>query len=70
MTEEKYDPCIEFFISSCIRLETSVRMYCATGFSDREICSVLSKILKETMNRQEDPKGALDQLIHFLRKEE
>lgn len=55
------------FVSDCIRLETFIRMYCSTGYSDREICSVLSKILKEVVKRQLNPIGAMDQLIENLK---
>jgi hypothetical protein len=57
---------INLFSAECIRLDQFIRMYCATGFSDREICAVLGQILKEVISRQEDPKGALAQIICVL----
>jgi hypothetical protein len=55
------------FISDCIRLETFIDMYCQTGYSDREICSVLTTILKRVTDRQADPQGALEQVIETLK---
>jgi hypothetical protein len=68
MTMEDYK--INLFNSECIRLDTFIRMYCSTGYSDREICSVLSQILKELVKSQPDPAGAMDQLIEQLKRSE
>jgi len=54
------------FSSECSRLYTFVKMYSST-YSDREVISSLITIIKEVIQRQEDPKGALEQTIAILR---
>jgi hypothetical protein len=61
---------IQLFVSECLRMDTFIRMYISTGYSDREISSVLSKILKDIIERQPDPQGALEQIIQILSEKE
>jgi len=58
------------FVAECMRLDAFITMYCSTGYSDREICSVLSTILKRVVDRQPDPEVALEQLIEALKRKD
>jgi hypothetical protein len=63
---DEFDPQRDLFVSECMRLETFIRMYISTGFSDREVCSVLIHLTKELLSRQDDPEAARQQFIESL----
>lgn len=58
----------DLYVADCIRLEGIIRVCCSAGFSDRVVTNVLAVILIDSISRQNDPNGALDQLIGVLKE--
>jgi hypothetical protein len=57
----------DLFVIECMQLETFIKGYISTGFSDREVLAVISRIVAEIILKQENPNGAFAQYIDAIK---
>lgn len=60
------DFCRDLFGSNCINLDPFMKMYCSAGYSDREVVDVLCKLIKKIIEKQSNPKLAMNQVMVLL----